>query len=81
VVTISIAPRKAFYPIEKVRIDLSDVGGGAELKLLPDASREGVYNLETKVNPLDPGYKLVTVTAIDRLGWEKSADLTLIVLE
>lgn len=78
-VIAKLEPRLGFYPIEKVKVDLSMLGGLADAPL---ESNDGLeYKLETEVEPLESGYKLVSLRVIDRLGWEAKSDLTVIVTE
>ena len=82
-----IAPRQYFFPLAKVKADLSDIGGMPDAEMYDDGThgdeREGdlVYSLNVQYTPAGGGEKILGVTATDRLGWEGKAETSLLVLE
>ncbi|MDI6732147.1 MAG: S-layer homology domain-containing protein [Candidatus Margulisbacteria bacterium] len=79
----SIASRQGFYPISKVVVDLSSLGGDADVEMYDDGSygdekaKDNTYSLNINLTTPADGEKVITVTAIDTLGLEgkKTASL------
>jgi hypothetical protein len=82
-----LVPRPYFFPLSRVKVDLSSIGGMPDAEMFDDGTRgdeeEGdlTYSLNVQYEPLDTGDKPLRVTATDRLGWEGKAETTLLVLE
>jgi S-layer homology domain/Glucodextranase, domain B len=84
---VGIAPRQLFFPISKVKVDLSQIGGAPDALMYDDGTHgdekkeDNIYSLNIALEPKTSGDKLLTVTAIDRFGWESKRDTYLLVLE
>ncbi|MFH1541487.1 MAG: S-layer homology domain-containing protein [bacterium] len=77
IITASFAERKGFYGLAKVKVDLSEIGGPVEAEMKDDGEQGDLvagdlnYTLSIVLPLNEPGSKLITVTAIDQLGWEE----------
>lgn len=82
-----IADRENFFPISKVKVDLSGIGGAPDAEMFDDASHgdekkdDLIYSLNLSLKPGGSGSKRLLVTAIDRLGWESKKEAFLLVIE
>ncbi|MEA3493588.1 MAG: S-layer homology domain-containing protein [Candidatus Margulisiibacteriota bacterium] len=86
-VRVKIADRENFFPISKVKVDLSEIGGAPDAEMFDNASHgdekkgDMVYSLNLSLEPIESGSKSLMVTAIDRLGWESRKEAFLLVIE
>lgn len=79
----NVASRQGFYPISKVIVDLTTVGGDTAVEMYDNGSygdekaKDGQYSLNINLAIPDAGEKIIQVTAIDVLGLEgkKAASL------
>lgn len=84
---VKIAPRDAFSPISKVKVNLSEIGGLPDVEMYDNGVRgdeiagDLEYSLNISAEPKESGRKMLAVTVIDRLGWESNKQTSLIVLE
>ncbi|MBU1026603.1 MAG: S-layer homology domain-containing protein [Candidatus Margulisbacteria bacterium] len=84
---VEIAPRRVFYPIATVKVDLSEIGGIADVELFDDGTRgdkaagDNIYSLNLSLEPVSSHIKTLTATAIDGLGWESQRQTSLLILE
>ena len=84
---VKIADREGFSPISKVKIDLLEIGGVPDIEMFDDASHgdevkgDLTYSLNISITPQETGYKNLTVTVTDRLGWESQKKAALFILE
>jgi hypothetical protein len=84
---VGVATREGFYPISKVKVDLSEIGGMPDAEMFDDGSHgdeqkeDLVYSLNVTLEPSESGSKMLTTTVIDRLGWESQKSTSLLVVE
>ena len=82
-----IAPRQGLYPISKVKVDLSSVGGVPDAEMYDDGTHgdkskgDLIYSLSLSLMPDTTGEKKLTVTVVDRLSWEAKRDAALLILK
>jgi len=82
-----LAPRANFFPIAKVKADLTAIGGVADAEMYDDGSNgdetkgDNLYSLKLSFQPKVAQDNAIEVTAIDQLGWEGKAQAYLLVLE
>ncbi|MFA5839889.1 MAG: S-layer homology domain-containing protein [Candidatus Margulisiibacteriota bacterium] len=82
-----IAPREGYYPISKVRVDLSALGGDEDIEMFDNGTNgdekagDLIYSLNLAVGNLLAGEKKATATVMDTLGLEKSKTTSLWVVE
>jgi hypothetical protein len=82
-----LSPRGKFYPVSKVKADLSELGGMPDAELFDDGthgdeeSGDSVFSLNASFTPAESSEKTILLTAIDRLGWEGKATAAITVTE
>jgi hypothetical protein len=84
---VKIAPRTGFFPISKVKVDLTEIGGLPDIEMFDDGTHgdvikgDSVYSLNVSIGHEESGRKFLNVTVIDRLGWESQKRTSLLILE
>ncbi len=84
---VKIAEREGFFPISKIKVDLSELGGMPDVEMFDDGTHgdeekeDLIYSLNISLEPEKTGEKTLSVTAVDRLGWESEKKASLLVLE
>jgi hypothetical protein len=84
---LEVAVREGFYPMSKVKVDLSALGGMPDAEMYDDGTHgdeqkeDLIYSLNVTVEPAEMGMKRLTGTAIDRFGWETKRETSLLVLD
>jgi len=84
---VKLASRDAFSPISKVKVNLVQIGGLPDVEMFDngirgdEAAGDLVYSLNISVTPKESGRKTLAVTVIDRLGWESTKQISLMILE
>lgn len=82
-----ISSRKGFYPISKVKVDLSSLGGLPDAEMFDDGTfgdetaNDGTYSLNLKLTVAESGERALKATAIDTLGWEGTSSAKLWVVK
>ncbi len=83
---VQLVPREGFYPISKVKVDLSELGGMPDAEMYDDVTQgdaqkeDLLYSLNVQLDLKQSGDKKIVVTAIDRLGWEGKKQTYLMVV-
>ena len=78
-----VAPRGQFYPIARVKADLTDIGGLPDAEMFDDGTHgddeagDLVYSLNASFTPTEIGVKSIEITVTDKLGWEAKKAVTL----
>lgn len=84
---VKVASRRDFLSISTVKVDLTEVGGMADIKMFDDGTHgdetkeDLVYSLNLSLEPKVSGSKILRVTAIDQLGWEGQGQTSLLIVE
>lgn len=84
---VEVASRIGFFPISKVKVDLSGIGGMPDTEMFDDATHgdkqkgDLIYSLNISLKPEETGEKILSTTVIDRLGWESKKQTPLLILE
>ncbi|NQT29650.1 MAG: S-layer homology domain-containing protein [Candidatus Saganbacteria bacterium] len=82
-----LAPRLGIYPIARVSVDLSEVGGVPDAEMFDDGSHgdpephDLIYSLNVSLEEKESASKTLTVSAVDQLGWETRKSASLLILE
>jgi len=82
-----LASREVFAPLAKVKVDLSSIGGLADAEMYDDGTggddtpNDLIYALNLSFDPLSAGTKTFWLSATDKLGWEGTAQTTLLVVK
>jgi hypothetical protein len=86
-ITVKVSDDNGLEDIDKVRIDLSELGGTSKRRIYDDGTKgdeiagDGIYSLEVLVpNGIEPGEKTLTISVIDRNGGETTQDISISVL-
>lgn len=84
---VKVADRENFYPVSKVKVDLSKLGGLPDAEMYDDGTHgdeikgDLVYSLNVSLEPAESGNRMLEVTVIDRLGWESQKRASLLVVD
>jgi len=82
-----IGSRGGLFPISKVKVDLTSMGGVPDAEMYNDGSHgdkikgDSIYSLLLNLSSDATGEKKLTVTVIDRLGWESKQSTKLLILK
>ena len=82
-----IGSRDGFFPVSKVKVDLSELGGMPDIEMFDDGTggdeqaNDLIYSLNISVQPKETGDKKLRLSVDDRLGWESKKETPLLVLE
>ena len=82
-----VASRQGFAAISNLKVDLSEIGGLPDTEMFDDGTHgdevagDLVYSLNISLEPKESGSKILTVSVVDRLGWESNKPADLLILE
>ncbi|OGC35348.1 hypothetical protein A2462_06995 [candidate division WOR-1 bacterium RIFOXYC2_FULL_41_25] len=80
---LELSPRGNFFPVSKVLIDLSPLGGLPDVELYDDGTNgdkvkgDSIYSLNVSLTPEKKGQNIINATVVDELGWESQATTSL----
>lgn len=84
---LSVLPRGKFFPISKVVIDLSSLGGLPDVEMYDDGTHgdklkgDLLYSLNVSLTPEKSGQLVIMAKVIDELGWESQETVSLRIVE
>lgn len=84
---VKIGPRAGLYPISKVKVDLTSIGGVPDAEMYNDGTHgdkikgDSIFSLLFSVTPDTTGEKRLTVTVVDRLSWESKRSTKILILK